>query len=48
MPKLGFKIDGRPAEDIVHLAQLTEKAGKDQIRVVTKETPYPLPAIDGS
>jgi alkanesulfonate monooxygenase SsuD/methylene tetrahydromethanopterin reductase-like flavin-dependent oxidoreductase (luciferase family) len=33
MPKLGFKIDGRPAEDIVHLAQLTENAGFDEFWV---------------
>lgn len=33
MARLGFKIDGRPAEDIADLARLTEKAGFDEFWV---------------
>jgi 5,10-methylenetetrahydromethanopterin reductase len=30
VPKLGFKLDGRPAEDVVRLAQSAEQAGFDE------------------
>jgi 5,10-methylenetetrahydromethanopterin reductase len=33
MPKLGFKVDGRPAEDLVRLARSTESAGFDELWV---------------
>ena len=33
MPKLGFKIDARPAEDAVRLARSAEEAGFDELWV---------------
>lgn len=33
MPKIGFKIDGRPAEDIAELASAAERAGLDEFWV---------------
>jgi alkanesulfonate monooxygenase SsuD/methylene tetrahydromethanopterin reductase-like flavin-dependent oxidoreductase (luciferase family) len=33
MPKLGFKIDARPAEDVPPLARSVERAGFDEFWV---------------